>query len=262
MLRRGAHCAAAPLRRAALASSRLSSSAPAAAGGRRAELAALAAALLAAAAQLQPASSAHCDAGAALAPASASAGGGEAAAGAERKTVVLGGREQTLASVGQRFAAVMIDGLALLSISALRCYFSGVFERVAREGVDLESFYYYWLTVPTICALTSSESAPGSPRSADGEASESQSSLQCDISPAAMVANVFCDVALNGQSPGKWLVGIRTARQDGEPMDVATASLLCLGRFSNLFFGVDYWLAVGGSDSIHNRMSGTYVVRC
>jgi hypothetical protein len=82
--------------------------------------------------------------------------------------------------------------------------------------------------------------------------------------------------AWDGQSPGKYLLGLRTVRLDGRPMDTASAVLGTVGRFANLFFAVDYWCCVvdaaggggGGGHGggglrqcLHNRLNATKVRR-
>lgn len=176
-----------------------------------------------------------------------------------------------LAPTSLRVVAALIDGLLLLASSALTLL-CGL--RVGRggsgfDGIDWESFIYLWSHLPTLCTLSNRRNTLSS---SDGGGPSRESALQwpihCDISPTAFFAHIYCEVWWNGQSPGKWLLGIRTVAMDNpaKEMDSTTAVLNTLGRYVNLLFAVDYWwqlLGVGAQGQcVHNWLSGTTVVWC
>ena len=79
------------------------------------------------------------------------------------------------------------------------------------------------------------------------------------------VYEVAACVQCDGQTLGKYLLGIKVQRDDGLPLDVATSSLLFGGKLLNLFLFADvlYGLLNLGGDAkcLHNVLSGTTVVR-
>lgn len=161
-----------------------------------------------------------------------------------------------LAPVLARCVAAVIDGLLLLSLSALALLTGLRGGRVQFDGVDWESFYYIWSHLPTLCTV--SVRRPQTPSAAPGRGSAAtvqQWPLFCDISPTAILLHLYFDVAWNGQTPGKYLLGLRTERLDGLPMDIASASVGLLGRFSNLFFALDYWWCLT-SPGLHQQLTG------
>jgi uncharacterized RDD family membrane protein YckC len=48
--------------------------------------------------------------------------------------------------------------------------------------------------------------------------------------------HVICELAFHGQTPGKWLTGIRVVRSDGAPVDPSSSFLRNLLRFADTFF--------------------------
>ena len=175
-----------------------------------------------------------------------------------------------LAPTSLRVVAALIDGLLLLASSALTLL-CGL--RVGRDGpgfdgIDWESFIYLWSHLPTLCTLSNRRNTLSSSDGASSRESALQWPIHCDISPTAFFAHIYCEVWWNGQSPGKWLVGIRTVRMDNpaKEMDSTTAVLNTLGRYVNLLFAVDYWWQLVGvgtqGQCVHNWLSGTTVVWC
>ena len=136
------------------------------------------------------------------------------------------------------------------------------------DGVDWESFVYLWSHLPTLCTLSIRRNTLSTSDGSGSKESALQWPIHCDISPTAFFAHIYCEVWWNGQSPGKWLVGIRTVRMDNpaKEMDSTTAVLNTLGRYVNLLFAVDYWWQLVGvgaqGQCVHNWLSGTTVVWC
>ena len=73
-----------------------------------------------------------------------------------------------------------------------------------------------------------------------------------------------CYMYSDGQTLGKWLLGIRVVRDDGQPMDVTTGALVFGGKVLNILLLADvlYGLLNLGGDGkcIHNVISRTTVV--
>jgi len=176
-----------------------------------------------------------------------------------------------LAPIPLRVLAALIDGLLLLAGSALTLLCGLKSGRAAAsqfDGVDWESFIYVWSHLPTLCTLSVRRNTLVSERDGSLSVSALQWPLHCDISPTALLAHIYCDVWWNGQSPGKWLLGIRTVRMynPAKEMDSTTAVVNACSRYLNLLFAVDYWwelVGVGGQGQcVHNWLSGTTVVWC
>ena len=75
------------------------------------------------------------------------------------------------------------------------------------------------------------------------------------------VCYVYCD----GQTLGKWVLGIRVVRDDGGVMDVKTSALVFGGKVLNILLMADVIYGLLNLDRdgkcIHNVVSGTTVVR-
>lgn len=181
--------------------------------------------------------------------------------------------EPALASLPNRCLAALIDGLVLLLLSALTSAVGLRYYNLARWmeiSVDWESLHFMWFHLPTLCTLR-----PGTPveqtiassgmgAKSDRDVASLSWPIHCDISATAMMAHVYFDVAWNGQTPGKRVLGLRTVRLDGGEMDTWTALITLGARFTNMFYAVDFlWAAADISDRrrcLHNVASGTKVV--
>ena len=74
-----------------------------------------------------------------------------------------------------------------------------------------------------------------------------------------------CYITTDGQTLGKWLLGIRVVRDDGQAMDVTTGALVFGGKVLNILLMADVLYGLLNLDRdgkcIHNVISGTTVVR-
>ena len=80
-----------------------------------------------------------------------------------------------------------------------------------------------------------------------------------------LLYEVTCYTQWEGQTLGKWVLGIRVVRDDGLGMDVGTSTLVWGGKLLNLLLFVDVLYGIinvtGDNKCIHNLLSGTTVVR-
>ena len=96
--------------------------------------------------------------------------------------------ELVLAPVVFRCIAALLDGLLLLSLSAIALV-SGLRGRVAFNGIDWESFYYVWLHLPTLCTVSVRQRS-----ASDSSSTSSRWPIYCDISPTAFLLHLYFEV--------------------------------------------------------------------
>lgn len=73
-----------------------------------------------------------------------------------------------------------------------------------------------------------------------------------------------CYMYSDGQTLGKWLLGVRVVRDDGQAIDVSTGALIFGGKVLNILLMADVLYGLLNLDRdgkcIHNVISGTTVV--